>query len=126
MTIRQQLVSFARETLGCGCPDEVFSQLVYRVRTRGDGAEIRLEVGGRLMIVVVEDLRLIEDPRALAALVERGLRERDERGFNRLRVVVARTGAALDEAGIVRELQGLGVTDDKTHLHFVAAGEVPW
>lgn len=116
-------VRFVRETLGCGCPDEVVARTVL---DRSAAGEPGLDVGGRLLVRV-----LASDDRdrlvgTFAATVERLRAERDRRGFNRLRLVVVLPDrqAALARA-LETELGAIAVGDDRVHLHAVAPGVLP-
>jgi hypothetical protein len=119
---------FARETLGCQCEPEVFSRVEDCPAPVPDLPEIRrrIAVGGRLLIYVAE----MQDGTLTAARmrdwVGAGIAERDGRGFNRLRLVVALnepmpdTVAAMEDA--FARLPGL---DDRVHLHVVRTDLVP-
>ena len=76
---------FVRGTLGCQCPDEVFQSIsIDRSGTADDAASCtRLLVGHRLLIYVLDAASFGVAESALADLVARGRRERDERGYNR-------------------------------------------
>jgi hypothetical protein len=118
---------FVRGTLGCGCPDEVFNSIAVE-RMRGPDASapyLRLLVGNRLLIYVLE----AQDPgparAAMSMLVRQGLEERDRIGLNRFRLVLAAdhpTPALTATAVSLTDEIGL---DDRAHLHVIAAGLVP-
>jgi len=117
-----ELIRFVRETLGCGCPDEV----VARTRVdSSDHGEPGLDVGGRLLVRVLptNDLeRLVE---AFPETVARLRAERDRRGFNRLRLVLAPPGSevAVERLGAI--IDGLAAADDRVHLHAAGTGDLP-
>lgn len=85
--------------------------------------QARIAIGGRLLIYLYrcpEPGRLAGD---LAELCREGLRERDEGGFNRLRLVVS-----MDPASEAREtaeaiFHSLAGRDDRVHLHLLDSRE---
>jgi len=117
-----ELVSFVRETLGCGCPDEVLARI--RVGRGVDGAPC-LDVGGRLMVAVIpyEDLdRLID---SFPDTVERSRRERDLRGFNRVRMVVVHASPEVLGETLDDMLHTITAADDRVHVHVLPPDVVP-
>ncbi len=128
MTLHDRLTSFVRVTLGCGCPDEVFSEIVVRSMAADNPAPVRLaiEVGGRLLVHVIEEGPALTDPGLMPTVVEDGLRRRDQGGFNRFRLVVAVAGS--DGAGDVLEsrFDAVSACDDRIHLHILPASSIPW
>ncbi len=116
---------FVRESLGCGCPDEVFE--VVRVRSRSDilgVASTVYEIGGRLFVAVVAPGDWHEIAPMLAGLVDAGKHYRDRHGFNRFRLVIASANeeAALELPALFDRLQNI---DDKTHLHVIRPELLP-
>lgn len=117
-----ELEAFVRETLGCGCPDEIVART--DVERSADG-ELGLNVGGRLLVRVLQPDdrdRIIE---LFPETVERLCAERDLRGFNRLRLV-----AVCDEPemlGPVLEglLPAIAAADDRVHVHAVPRDGLP-
>lgn len=117
-----ELIRFVRETLGCGCPDEVLARIA--VEPSEDG-EPGLDVGGRLLVRVLStnDIeRLIE---TFPEIVERLRAERDRRGFNRLRLVLAPPGSEVAGERLGAIIDGFAATDDRVHLHIAKTGDLP-
>ncbi len=115
---------FIRHTLGCTCPEEVFQNI--RVATGLPRTEhppyVEITAGDRLLV------RLLEwdgpDPAQLAALLTAGRADRDARGFNRFRLVVATEHPGTLEGVMAEALRCTPDLDDRTHLHVVARDEV--
>lgn len=115
------LERFVRETLGCGCPEEVFAE----IEDSGAGDPRRIAVGGRLLVYLVSPPHGALTPEQLEGYLVRGRQERDALGFNRFRLVIAvgeRTG---DPAGLGRAFEHLRAGDDRLHLHLVPADALP-
>lgn len=120
--------SFATETLGCRCPDDVFEQIDDHGRATIPGLAVpfrRLLIGRRLLIYIVE----CDEPAALWAalpvLVEEGKAERDDHGYNRLRVVVAAEQPVFIEHQAEASFSSLGNVDENVHLHVLARCLIP-
>jgi hypothetical protein len=118
---------FVRVTLGCKCPDEVFQKVAVEPGQLADGkvAFTRLTIGDRLLIYVFEATADRGSGRAAAQLTERGRKERDTRGLNRFRLVVA-TGHPTQllervQARFARAADG----DERCHLHVLATDQLP-
>jgi hypothetical protein len=115
--------SFVIEALGCRCPDDVFEQIDDYGTAMIQGLAVpirRLLIGRRLLIYIVE----CDEPAALWAaipvLVEKGKVERDDRGYNRLRVVIATSQPDSIELEAEALFSSLGNVDEKVHLHVLA------
>jgi hypothetical protein len=121
MTKHEKIKTFVQETLGCGCPEEVFSYIDCRsnVLLNDIMVNIKINIGNRLLIYVVEvnDSDSIRD--ILTFLVDAGKRERDRSGFNRYRLVLAAENlqkikqVAHDAFNIIEK-------DEKIHLHIIS------
>ena len=118
---------FVREVIGCNCPDEVFRHVEIQ---RGSSAvkacstDCELRIGGRLLIVVTSEPVARLAPH-LAKVFAEGKQARDERKFNRFRLVV-RTGQPAEEREeFFRAFESVVDKDERTHLHVLPKGEVP-
>lgn len=116
-----EIVRFVREILGCGCPDEVVARTVI---DRGEGGEPGLDVGGRLLVRVLpsDDVNGLID--VFPETVERLRRERDRRGFNRLRLVVHSVSEVAADT-LQEMLPIIAAADDKVYFHAVSGDELP-
>lgn len=122
------LEALVRDTLGCGCPDEVFQRIAH---TCGAAAAAdwpptrRFDIGGRLLLYLVDRAPHPLDEAALVALMQRGAADRDAGGFNRVRVVVGCEASPADLARWQDRLGGLFPGDEKLHLHLLPSAAIP-
>jgi hypothetical protein len=122
----ENIIAFVKRTLGCNCPEEVFSTLNCQsnIPCNGIVLDLKINVGNRLLIYVVT----INDPdslvRILPALVTAGKKERDGAGFNRFRLVLA----ADDISKIKNEAELIFNSlneDEKVYLHTLPGKSIP-
>ena len=119
-----ELERFARESLGCQCSAEVFARVEDDHSPLPGLPEIRrrIAVGGRLLIYLAE---VRDGPRAAGRVgdwIAAGVAERDRRGMNRLRLVVAlEAPTPVAAAAIEQTFLGLRGLDDRVHLHVLPA-----
>lgn len=121
---------FIRTTLGCGCPEEVLQwiECSHSQPVPDHGLTLtRIDVGGRLLIYVVEG---DEEPErttgAIPALIAAGLAERERTGFNRLRLVLATRDVDEILEAANRTFAEFAPRDDRIHLHVVAVEDLPF
>ena len=113
-----QITPFIRQGLGCGCPDSVFEQLADS-REQLNGIHFqRLLAGDRLLVYLVLEAPDFGLEKGLSDLLQRGLRERDSAGYNRLRIVWPQ-GETL-QAAFERQTAG----DEKAHFHPLSLSEL--
>jgi len=126
---KQELVSFVREGLGCGCPDEVFSFVQIKKKPdvfRGLPIDYLVTIGDRLLVGICLSESLDSGmgegiKKSLAA----GKKLRDSAGFNRFRLVVASEEADSIASAIQEQFNDLAGLDDKVHLHVVRPSVIP-
>ena len=128
MIDHEDIRAFVTKTLGCNCPHEVLQNIDCRSAVRLDDGtllEYEINIGNRLLIFVVT----VDEPDSiglnLPALVEAGVGTRDNKGFNRFRLVLLSqdVGPVAEEASRIFESLA---ADDKTHLHIVRQDESPF
>jgi len=110
---RANAVFLVRDILGCTCPEEIFDH--YQVRHNVSEAipMVQLIMGDRLLIWIVDGVKIVEPGQTLLRLLEQGLSERESCGLNRFRLVVV--GEFLSwEKEWAHLAEGLG---PKVHLH---------
>jgi hypothetical protein len=126
--LKESIEPFVRDTLGCNCPSEVFEQIdIDTASTQFDGLphDGLIEIGGRLLVLIVrvDDGSSLQD--ALADYIDRGRRYRDENGFNRFRMVVACDNAGDVSPLLSQRFSDLAGMDDRLHLHVLSQDVVP-
>lgn len=112
---------FVRQVLGCTCPDKVFKQIEDKHVAPAVSPHTRvITIGGRLLIFIWEVNELGQFKENLPAMLAAGQKERDERGLNRFRAVLAtdesNQNIAAEAALYFSQFAG---RDDRMHLHVV-------
>ncbi len=120
---------FVQETLGCGCPEEVFRSIEVQRNVRLNSFIVlnaAIIIGNRLLIYVTEagSEGCVEE--RLPVLVASGRKERDKKGLNRFRLVLA-----ADDPEEIRRVAGktfeeLRGNDEKVHLHIIRKSSIPF
>lgn len=121
----QNIIKFVRHTLGCMCPDEIFDQIECQdSNSRTDTHTQSITLGVRLLIYIWEtnDPSLIEAK--LRAMLVSGKNERDRRGLNRFRAVIATDDVDRISSTAQRLFRDLSDKDEKVHLHVVEMHDV--
>lgn len=118
MADMEKIKAFVQDVLGCGCAEEVFRIIDLRQEAMAGKPYDRINVGNRLLVYVFR----IGEPgfasRELPGIVRSGIRERDDEGFNRFRLVVATDNPRVEIAAM-KAYQALDFTDDRAFLHVV-------
>ncbi|MES9870413.1 MAG: hypothetical protein ABW149_12050 [Sedimenticola sp.] len=110
--------SFARNGLGCNCPDDVFERIDNGMAEHAGVEYQRIGVGGRLLIYLVLAGR--GSPAGMAVdLMAEGRRERHAQGFNRVRLVLVGRLPDQERLAVEAAVAGLVGDDAKAHLHLV-------
>ncbi len=126
VVMAEHIIVFVKQILGCNCPEEVFSSIdcLTDVPVHGIALDLKINVGNRLLVYVLT----VDDPdslrRILPLLVTAGKKERDGKGFNRFRLVLA----ADDISRIKNEAETVYNSlneDEKVHLHLVSVKSIP-
>ena len=123
--MNEHIKHFAQNVLGCGCPEKVFEYIDCQedVNINGITLKRKINIGNKLLIYILE----IDSPefldRMLVDLISKGKQERDNKGFNRLRIVFAHETPAEIEVRANTFFNKLN-TDEKIHLHVVSLSEL--
>ena len=123
MQIYPEIKRFVQETLGCSCPENVFSKIDYQK----EGADIpgrKINIGDRLLIYIITVDIKSSIQGIMDSALKQGIEERDNKGFNRFRLVLV--SSRPDELRSLAEhnFESSGHTDEKTHLHIVGESDV--
>jgi hypothetical protein len=123
----EDIKSFARQTLGCACPEEVFKRIDCQSNIKlNDNILLssKINVGNKLLIYVVEINDQDSMKHTLSFLLNIGKKERDSSGFNRFRLVLATD--KLDEIKEVADVTFKTIDkDDRIHLHVISKKDIP-
>lgn len=128
MVNHKEVKDFVRNVLGCGCPDEVLENINVKKDASGDGdhiGDILIDVGHRLLVLVIfrENIRGVI--KNFEDIFHQGRKARDEKGYNRLRIVVATTGVTTAKKELFQIFERFRGSDDKLHLHILEECEIP-
>ena len=127
MSGKEDIKIFAQQTLGCGCPEEVFQHIDSQSNVQLNGIVLnrRIKIGNRLLIYIVEIKDADSVKNNLAFLVSSGRKERDAIGFNRFRLVL--TADDIDKVKkIAEEMFDVISSDEKVHLHVISKKSIPF
>ena len=119
---------FVKETLGCQCADAVFAHIeTARVvgEDRGRLPILRIVVGRRLLIYLLERDAMEELATAMASLLRQGRRERDDNHYNRFRLVLTAPLSAAVRVAAEALFRTLPEADERVHLHVIEPSEIP-
>jgi hypothetical protein len=112
--------SFAQELLGCNCPDRVFEHIELSEASGPAGGFQRIAIGGRLLVYLVAGVVSDEE---VQSLLEFGTRDRDDGGFNRLRLVLLDLPAGRRDSVTARFEEFAG-SHEKLHLHLLRGDQI--
>ena len=123
MQAYSEIKRFVQEILGCSCPEEVFNNIDYQNASDGISGR-KVNVGDRLLIYIIPTDRESDIQRVINSALERGVAERDNKGFNRLRLVLVDASPDVLRSSAEQAFESSGYTDEKTHLHVVNESDV--
>ena len=113
--------------MGCNCPEEVFQYIDCRIAVSIDENILpayEINIGNRLLIFAVGIDNIDSLRSVLPKLVRAGINKRDEKKFNRFRLVLL-TASANNVAEQALEIFDSLVTDEKVHLHVIDKDDFP-
>lgn len=125
MITNEKIKAFTRDVLGCDCPEQVFSRIVCEDNVRIDsGLTIshRINIGDRLLIYVWVPDQTGELSSELVKLVDSGEKERNDKDFNRFRLVLVSENPDLVKDDAQKLFEQLG-KDEKIHLHIISKND---
>lgn len=123
--MNEHIKHFAQNVLGCGCPEKVFEYIDCQadINTNDITLKRKINIGNRLLIYITEmnSPEFLEE--VMADLISKGKQERDDKGFNRLRIVLS--SEKPDEiADKARTFFNKVNTDEKIHLHILSYSDL--
>ncbi|MEN6488794.1 MAG: hypothetical protein ABFD66_07920 [Smithella sp.] len=128
-TKNKNIVHFVQNTLGCQCAEEVFNsiELGKGSTPNGEAAFAKMVIGNRLLIYIVQPLSESENliNNLIPILTEMGILERDNKGYNRFRLVLAKQSDDVISDNLIKDFQKTAGHDEKAHIHFVSQQELP-
>jgi hypothetical protein len=111
---------FVQNVLGCTCPDKVFEQIEDRHVLPSSSPHSRsITIGGRLLIYVWEVDGRQDVQEGLLVMLQTGKEERDARGLNRFRAVLAVETPHAVAPRANQYFSLLEGKDDRMHIHVV-------
>ena len=127
MTDNKAIAEFVRNTLGCNCPEEVFRYIDCRTVVNIDESMLpacEINIGNKLLIfaTAIDDVDSLMS--VLSKLVRAGINKRDEKKFNRFRLVLLTAGASY-LAEQASEIFNSLAADEKVHLHVINKDDFP-
>jgi hypothetical protein len=116
---------FLVNVLGCRCPEEVFLEIELNKAPDPVGTiplAFEIHVGGRIIMLGVSAEYVLSVPNALAVLVAAGTKIRDNRKYNRFRLVVLADDSEC-EAILRPRFTKIPGLDDRIHMHVLNKGD---
>jgi len=112
--------AFAQQTLGCGCPEEVFDSIDCQRDIELSPQIVltnKINIGNRLLIYIIQtdDINFIKSN--LPIIVQFGTKERDSKALNRVRFVIVADKPEEIKPVAENIFKNLASKDEKIHLH---------
>ncbi len=127
--IRYEIIKkFVATTLGCTCPDEVFSDIALKddpLIIDNVPVSFKIIIGNRLLLYFLSAHHLTRPDEQLKAIIEAAASERDENRYNRARIVLIMNNGNATDAELHSLFNRLKGVDEKVHLHLVPQDEIP-
>ena len=127
MITNEAIKVFTREILGCDCPEEVFDKIVCEDDVRinsGLTLSYRINIGDKLLIYIL----ILSQTNILGAelpeIIDAGEKERNDKGFNRFRLVLVSENPDVikdDADTLFQQIE----KDEKVHLHIINRNDFP-
>ena len=125
MKSKTLIKTFVQSVLGCTCPDKVFEQIEdNHVQPSVSPHTRSIMIGGRLLIYVWEVDGLQDVQEGLLAMLVAGKKERDARGLNRFRAVLAVETPQIIEPQVNRCFSLFEDNDDCMHIHVISVDDL--
>lgn len=125
--MNQQVEDFVRKSLGCNCPQEVFEYIDNQSSVKIDEniiLDYEINIGNRLLIFAAGIDKIDSLETVIIKLIQTGMKKRNEKKFNRFRLVLLTTGIN-DIAEKAQEIFNSVISDEKIHLHIIDKADFP-
>jgi hypothetical protein len=122
----EKVITFVKDVLGCGCSDDVFEYIKVDEGVHLDDRitlSHKLNIGNKLLVYIYHPVSIDEARNNLQRIFNIGIEERDEKGFNRIRVVVASDDTNTKQAAYLASKK-MKLPDDRVHLHIMDAKKI--
>ena len=123
MQIYTEIKRFVQGALGCSCPEDVFTEIEYQKTCDGVPGR-KVNVADRLLIYIITTDGKSDIQKVVDSALARGIKERDNNGLNRFRLVLVASRPDELRTMAVSAFNSSGYTDEKTHLHVVSEADV--
>lgn len=124
---RERIQHFVRLTLGCACPEEVFSHTTCQHSvplTDTLWLSHKIDISSRLLIYVFTTNNSELVMNVLPELVLIGKDERERKGYKRFRLVIASDHPDTISVHAKKTFNTLDCIDEKIHLHIIHSDEL--
>ena len=122
MITNEAIKAFTREVLGCDCPEEVFNKIVCEDDVKIDSEltiSHKINIGNRLLIYISRLNQTSTLVSELPKLIDAGEKERNDKGFNRFRLVLVSENSKTIKDDAHKLFEKLG-KDEKINLHIIS------
>lgn len=121
MITNEAIKAFTRDILGCDCSEEVFNKIVCEDDVKIDSEltiSHKINIGNRLLIYISILNQASELGSELPKLIDAGEKERNDKGFNRFRLVLVSENPDIIKDDANKSFETLE-KDEKIHLHII-------
>ena len=118
----EKLKGFVRNTLGCGCPEEVFEKIDISMHLAvGHEKEVtRIVVGDTLLIYIIGPEPYGDFIDRVESISLAAKNDRDTNNYNRFRLVISGFEDDVRQREASERFSELFKMDEKMHIHFVS------
>jgi hypothetical protein len=113
---RGELIQLIQDTLGCGCPQQVFEHARLQMVWAAHTPMVQLILGNKLLVWIADLTRIDRAKNGVSALLKEGRIERDRRNLNRFRLVLVGELARSEANGLLALHEA---RHEKVHLHLL-------
>ena len=127
MIASEAIKAFTRNILGCDCPEEVFNIIICEDNVKIDsGLTIthKINIGDKLLLYILILNQTSELVSELPKFIDAGEKERNDKGFNRFRLVLVTINPDIIRDDTHKLFEKLG-KDEKIHLHIINRNDFP-